>query len=194
LQTAITVPPHLKANLLALRKIVRPVPWRFQPVKLAAAAAVVFLIGLSAFLLLPQKPAQLASFREKMVRYSMREPGHVTFASHDITKIQQWLRDRGVDASFELPGGLQVKSAHGCRVIDWNGRKASMICFVLATGEHLDFFVMDRTGLPDPPENGAPQFASADGLMTATWTKGGKVYLLTSDGDKNSFQKLLQET
>lgn len=194
LQTAVTVPPHLKANLLALRKIVRPVPWWYQPMKLATAAAVVFLIGLAAFLLLPQKPAQLARFREKMVRYSMREPGHVTFASHDITKIQQWLRDQGVDASFELPGGLQVKSAHGCRVIDWNGRKASMICFVLATGEHMDFFVMDRAGLPDLPGNGAPQFASADGLTTATWTKGSRIYLLTGDGDKKFFQKLLRQT
>lgn len=194
LQAAFVVPRDLKSNLLALRETVRPVPWWFQPLKLAAAAAVVLLIGLAAFLLLPQKPAQLALFREKMVHYSMQEHGHITFESPDIARIQQWLRNRGVDASFELPACLQGKPAEGCRVIDWHGRKATMICFVLDAGEHLDFFVMDRAGLPDLPENSAPQFASANGLMTATWAKGGKVYLLTGDGNKAFFQQLLQQT
>jgi hypothetical protein len=57
----------------------------------------------------------------------------------------------------------------------------------------VDFFVMDRAGLPDLPENGAPQFASANGLMTVTWAKGDKVYLMTGSGDKRFFQQLLQQ-
>jgi uncharacterized membrane protein YbaN (DUF454 family) len=199
LRPAVAVPRDLKSNLLALRKITRPVPWwfqfmDFQPVKLATAAAVFLLIGLAAFLWLPPKPTQLALFREKMVRYSMQEHGHITFESPDIAKIQQWLQDRGVDANFELPGGLQGKSAQGCRVVDWNGQKATMVCFVLDTGEHVDFFVMDRAGLPGLPENGAPQFASANGLMTVAWAKGDKVYLMTGSGDKRFFQQLLQQT
>ena len=39
LRPAVAVPRDLKTNLLALRKIIRPVPWWFQPMKLAAAAA-----------------------------------------------------------------------------------------------------------------------------------------------------------
>ncbi|HMD53678.1 MAG TPA: hypothetical protein VKJ65_03910, partial [Phycisphaerae bacterium] len=109
LRPAVEIPRDLKANLLALRKIIRPVPWWFQPMKLAAAAALVLLLGLAVLFVLPQKPTQLALFREKMVRYSMQEHGHITFESPDIAKIQQWLQDRGVDANFELPGGLQGK-------------------------------------------------------------------------------------
>src|SRR5208282_524025 len=199
LRSAVAVPRDLKANLLALRKITRPVPWwfklmNFEPVKLAAAAAVVLLIGLAAFLLLPPKPTQLALFREKMVRYSMQEHEHITFESPDIAKIQQWLQARSVDANFELPAGLQGKPAQGCRVVDWNGHQATMICFVLDDGKHMDFFVMDRACLPGLPENGAPQFASANGLMTVTWAKGGKVYLLTGGGDKKLFEQLLNQT
>jgi uncharacterized membrane protein YbaN (DUF454 family) len=188
LRSAVTVPRHLKSNLLALRKITRPVPWWFQPMKLAAAAAVVLLIGLAAFLLLPPKPAQLVLFREKMVRYSMQEHGHITFESPDIAKIQQWLQARGVDANFELPAGLQGKPAQGCRVVDWKGHQATMICFVLEDGKHMDLFVMDRAGLPGFLESGAPQIVKTDGLMMATWAKGGKVYLLTGDN-----KKLLQQ-
>jgi len=199
LRSAVAVPRDLKSNLLAQRKIIRPVSWwfqlmNFQPMKLAAAAAVVLLIGLAAFLLPPPKPTQLTLFREKMVRYSMQEHGHVTFESPDIAKIQQWLQARGADANFELPAGLQGKPAHGCRVVDWNGQKATMICFVLDDGEHMDFFVMDRAGLPGLPENGAPQFASANNLTTVTWTKDGKVYLLAGKGGRKLYQQLLQQT
>jgi hypothetical protein len=159
--------------------------------KLAAAAAVLLLLGLAAFLFSPKETAQLASFRETMARYSMQQQGHVAYESHDMAKIQQWLQDRGVETKIELPATLPGKSAQGCRVVDWNGRKATMLCFVL-DGEHLDLFVMDRAGLPDLPEGGAPQFAEANGLMTATWVKGDKVYLL-ADNNKKSLQKLLQQ-
>jgi anti-sigma factor RsiW len=191
---AIPVPARLKSNLLAMRKIARPAPWWLQPLKLSFAAAVLLLLGLAAFRLLPHPPAQLAAFRETMARYSLQEHGHIVFESHDMAKIQQWFEGRGIRSDFELPPALPGGSAEGCRVVDWNGRKATMICFVLAGGEHLDLFVVDHDGLPDFPEGAAPQFAPAHGMMTATWSKGGEVYLLTGDGDKKSFQKLLQQT
>jgi uncharacterized membrane protein YbaN (DUF454 family) len=191
LRSAVAIPRDLKANLLALRKIIRPVPWWFQPMKLAAAAAIILLIGLAAFLLLPQKPTQLVLFREKMIHYSMQEHGHITFESPDIAKIQQWLQARGVDANFELPAGLQGKPAQGCRVVDWNGHQATMICFVLEDGKHMDLFVMDRAGLPSFPEGGEPQIVKTGGLMMTTWAKGGKVYLLTGD-NKKLLQQILQ--
>jgi hypothetical protein len=191
LQTEVPVPRELKSNLLALGKIIRPTPWRwFQPMKLAAVAALLVLLGLAAFLLLPQKPGQLASFRETMARYFMQQQGHVAFESHDMAKIQQWLQDRGMETNFELPTALHSRPAQGCRVVDWNGRKATMICFILEDGEHMDLFVVDRAGLPDFPESRAPQFAKADGLMTATWAEAGKVYLLTG-ANKERLQKVL---
>jgi uncharacterized membrane protein YbaN (DUF454 family) len=191
LQTAIPIPRELKSNLLALRKINRPAPWWwFQPMKFAVAAAVLLLLGLIAFLLLPQEPTQLASFRETMARYSLQQQGHVAYESHDLAKIQQWLQDQGMETNFDLPAILPGKSTQGCRVVEWHGRKATMLCFVLDDGEHMDLFVMDRTNLPGLSANSATQFANAGGLMTATWVRGDKVYLLTSE-DKELLQKLL---
>jgi hypothetical protein len=193
LQTAVPIPRELKSNLLALGKIIRPIPWRWsQPMKLAAAAAVLLLLGLAAFLFPPQKSSPLVSFRETMARYSMQHQGHVAYESHDLAKIQQWLQDQGMETNFELPAVLHGGPAQGCRVVDWNGRKTTMLCFFL-DGQHLDLFVMDHAGLPDLPEGGAPQFAEANGLVTATWVKGDKVYLLTSN-NKKFLQKLLQQT
>ena len=190
LETAMPIPRGLKSDLLALQKISRPEPWWwFSPMKFAAAAAMILLLGLAAFIFLPQKPSPLAAFRETMARYSMQERGHVAFESHDVAKIQEWLQGRGVE-NFELPAALQGKPAQGCRVVDWNGRKATLVCFVVG-GEHMDLFVMDRADLPNLPENSPPQFAEAGGLTTATWASGGKIFLLTGD-DKKRLQKILQ--
>jgi hypothetical protein len=192
LETAIPIPRGLKSDLLALRKISRPAPWWFQPMQLAAAAAVVLLLGLTVLFLFPQKQTQLASFRETMARYSAQKQGHIVFESHDLAKIQQWLQGRGIETNFDLPTALPGRSTQGCRVVDWNGRQATMICFMLK-GEHMDLFVMDRTGLPDLPDNGSLLYAKAGGLMTVTWSKGDKIYLLTG-GNAELLRKVLQQT
>jgi hypothetical protein len=159
---------------------------------LAAAAAIVVLLG-SLFLLLLGKSSPVASFRETMARNSLQTEGHVVFESHELSKIRQWLQDRGVESHFDLPTMLQNGTAQGCRVVDWNGHKATMVCFFLQGGQHMDLFVMDRAGLPDFQDNGAPQFAKADGLMTAMWAKDGKVYMLTGQ-NQDDLEKVLLST
>lgn len=191
LETAIPVPAALKSELLALRKTVRPAPWWFQPMKLAAAVVAIALLG-AGLLLMTKRPAQLESFRETMAQRSADMQDHVVFESHDIAKIQQWLQGHNIATNFALPASLQGGTPQGCRLVDWNGHKATMICFML-NGQHMDLFVIDRNGLPGFPENGAPQFAQAGGLMTAMWANGGKVYLLTG-GSKELLQKVLQPT
>jgi hypothetical protein len=191
LETAIPVPPGLKSELLALRKTVRPTPWWLQPMKLAAAVAMLLSLGTVMFLL-AQRPTQLARFREAMAHSSAQMQEHVAFESHDFAKIQQWLQGQNMDTHFDLPVTLQGGIPQGCRVVDWNGLKVTMLCF-FKDGQHMDLFVMDRTGLPSLPENGALQFAKAGSLMTATWASGQKVYLLTGQS-KELLQKVLQST
>lgn len=189
--TAVPMPSELKSNLLALRKTVRPASWWHRPMNLAAAAAILFLAGI-AFILLPNKQGQVVSFREAMAEHSLQTEGHVVFESHQIADIRRWLQDRGFAADFNLPAMLQGGTPQGCRVVDWNGHKATMVCFMLE-GQHMDLFVMDRSDLPGFPRSGAPQFAKAEGLMTVMWTRGQDVYLLTGSS-KEQLLKVLQQT
>lgn len=190
LQGAVPVPSGLKSELLALQKTVLPIPWWAQPMKLAAVGLALAALG-AILMLIPQRPTRLASFRDMMARSSLQTQGHVEFESHDIANIRQWLQGNNMQTNFDLPATLQAAAgtAQGCRIVDWSGHKATMVCFVV-NGQHMDLFVMDRAGLPDFPENGAPQFASADGLMTAMWTSNGKVYLLTGQ-DQVALRKIL---
>ena len=190
LETAVPIPPGLKSSLLALRKTTRIEPWWFQPMKFAAAAGVLLTAGLAIYFLFLQTPRQLASFRAAMASNSAQTQEHVEFESHDMSKIQQWLQSRNLDARINLPASLQGGTPQGCKVVDWNGRKVTMVCFFL-NGKHMDLFVMDRTALPNFPENGVPQFAKVDGLMTAMWADDKKVYLLAGE-NKVTLQKVFQ--
>jgi hypothetical protein len=69
-----------------------------------------------------------------------------------------------------------------------------LICFVLADGHHLDLFVMDRAAVPSLARSDVPQYAQTGALLTATWTTGNQVYLLTGGGNKKFLQKLLQQS
>ena len=192
LDAAIPIPAGLKSNLLALRKTAPPpAPWWLQPMKLAAVTLILAALG-AILLLIPQRTSQLASFRDTMARHSLQAEEHVVFQSHDLAKIEQWLQGNGAKTDFNVPATLQAGLPHGCRIVDWNGQKATMICFYVGK-QHFDLFVMDRAGLPNFPQNGAPQFASADGLMTAMWSDDGKVYLLTGQ-NKTDLQIILQPT
>ncbi len=194
LRKAIVPPPELKANLLALQKISRRESHWSRPMWLAAAATVMLLVGLATawFHIQNIHEAQLDSFRKAMVSYSMREHGHIVYEASDPMKIQQWLQGRGLKTELDLPAGLQGKPAEGCRVVDWNGQKVALICFVLADGNHVDVFVMDHFDFPGLSASSTPRFAQAGALMTVTWTKNNQVYLLTGGGDKSLLQKLLQ--
>ena len=190
LEAAVPIPAGLKSDLLALRKTVPLTPWWFQPMKLAAVGLILAALG-TILLLIPQR-SQLASFRDTMAQHSLQLQEHVVFQSHDLAKIEQWLQGNGAKTDFNVPAMLQAGLPHGCRIIDWNGQKATMICFYVGS-DHFDLFVMDRAGLPNFPQNGVPQYASADGLMTAMWAGGGKIYLLTGQ-NKALLQKILQPT
>ncbi|HSY42960.1 MAG TPA: hypothetical protein VK811_03560 [Candidatus Acidoferrum sp.] len=117
--------------------------------------------------------------------------------SSDAGKVQAYLAGKQAPADYVLPAGMQKVAMMGCAAKTWQNSKAAMICF--RTGKPLPhdqigdlwLFVVDRTAVKDAPDSSAPQFAKVNGLMTATWTQGGKLYLLSTDGDESDIKKFL---
>ena len=184
-------PSHLKAHLLALGRISRPAVWWRRPIWLAAAASVV-LLGVVATIWKSRSSAQeFPAFRQAMVQNAMQTTDHVSFETHDLTKIQQWLQDRDMNTNFDLPASLRGNSAEGCRVVDWRGRKLTMICFVFNGKDHLDLFVFDSTRFGSFTPSQTLKFAQTEGFMTATWTRGNRTYLLATSGGEAVLRKYL---
>lgn len=192
LNTSIKPPAHLKSQLLAQQKIVRPAAWWRQPAWLtAAAASVVLLAVLTVIWLKPSHAPQFAAFQQTMVQNALQHTDHLKFMAQDMTQIKNWLKAQHVAADFDLPASLRDAPIHGCRVIDWNGHKVTLLCFMPNGNEHVDLFVIDCTHFQDfmPPE--MAQFATKDGVTTAIWCNHDKTYLVASTAGEQQLRKIL---
>ena len=191
IRDAVKPPAHLRTHLLAQGRIVRPAVWWRQPVWLAAVASVALLGVLATIWWKQSSQPQFAAFRQAMVQNAMQMTDHVSFETHDLARIQRWLEDREVDTNFDLPVALRDNVAEGCRVVHWNGQSVTLICFVFNGRDHVDLFVLNSTRFRGFTPTQTPEFAQTDGLITASWTRGNKTYLLATSGGEAVLRKYL---
>ena len=112
------------------------------------------------------------------------------FESSNANQIRDYLAQQKAADNYELPAGLQKAAATGCAIENWQGAKVAMLCF--RTGQPLPpggksdlwLFVVDRASVKSAPAASSPQYARVNKLMTATWTRGNKLYLLGAAGDE----------
>jgi hypothetical protein len=144
-------------------------------------AAVVVLAGFLFTLTRPHTES-LSAFRQTMTLCALQHHGHITYEANDLSKIDAWLQSNGAATNFDLPPEIQAVGTQGCRVIDWNKQKVTMICFFSKEkGKHLDLFIIDDPNGAVLPADHTPQFVVKNGLMTACWSKNDKFYLLAGE-------------
>jgi uncharacterized membrane protein YbaN (DUF454 family) len=187
----IEAPTHLKANLLAGRKIVRPHPIWQSPAWLSAAAIFVALLGLAVFWLRPSLPDRFSHYRESMVGFAVRMYG-MDLVTSDKNQLRQFLAAKGAPADYELTQGLAKLQLKGGGLLRWRDNPVSMVCFDRA-GSTLFLFIMKRSALKDPPPTiiSKPKLAEIDGLTTASWTQGEDSYLLAGPNEPGFLEKCL---
>jgi hypothetical protein len=138
----------------------------------------------------------LANYQNQMAAIATSGYG-MDFPTNDLTKIRAYLAQNAAPSDYTLPVPLEKTAATGCAIEGWQGKKVSMICF--RTGKPLPpnqqgdlwLFVVDRTSVKNAPDAASPQFAKVNQLTTATWTQGGKLYLLATEGDEQALRKFL---
>ena len=190
-------PPELALQLRAGRRVAvesPPAPrFRWRPVWLAIAAAIVLTLVLVQFLpVRPSQPATVAFFRQQMADYLAQRWDHRLDASPDsYAKIEQWLAAQTAPVPEDLPVRLVSQPTYGCKVIEWRGTKATLICFNVRdayTTVHL--LVVDSAAVRDAaPET---QFTDAGRWSSATWSRHGKTYVALCEGSRAALEKVLQ--
>ena len=199
LNRSITPPANLKAQLLAQRKIVRPVIWWQRPVvryalaaclALFATVAVVWFNGWRANEFHAQGKG-FAAYRETMADFTANKLNRLDLKSSDVTEVRRWLTEKDSHGDLVLPAGLDGRPSLGCRVLDWNDHKVSLICFKLENRQVVHLLVVDRSLFKDaPPES--PLFNQLGEAATVSWSRGEKTYLVVSKGSHQSdLMKLL---
>ena len=166
-----------------------------------AVAAILVALALIASLYLPHNstprllPNTLANYQGQMM--SAAVSGYYMTAMTNLDQVHSWLAQNHAPTDYALPAGLKNASVTGCTIQTWREAKASMICFrqgkTLPPGQPGDLwlFVIDQTAVNGVPATASPQLTTVDGLITATWTQDGKLYLLGARGDEQTIQKYL---
>lgn len=190
----VPVPAGLRQRILSGNPGSSKIVWwrraAFQGPALAAAAALVLLLGMW-WLWLPQPPrGDFTAYREKMVSQVLREYA-MDLVTTNVTEIREFLSSHPQALTdYELTPPLENTPVKGCGLLRWRGRPVTMVCFQSGQQE-LFLFVTNRAGLPGTPAEERPELAPVKRLMTASWTKDGKTYVLAAKGDEASLRRLL---
>jgi uncharacterized membrane protein YbaN (DUF454 family) len=190
----IEAPEHLKIALLAGQKVIRPEVWWRTPVWLAAAAAIVLLLGLAWVWLRPPAPDRFADYSDRMASMVQREYEYrMDWKTTDMHQLRQKIAAKGGPADYELPKGLEKLKLTGGAVMPWRNNPVAMVCFDRGDKQMLFLFVMKRSAVKDPPPESprSPRLAKVNELLTASWTVGEKTYLLAGPQEPEFAQKYL---
>lgn len=193
----VPVPEGLKEQILSEAKSRSVGVWWRQPAVLAAATLTI-LLSLGSLWLSTRQPKEdvgFTAYRSRMVRTAVKAYG-MDLETNDVTQIRAYLAQHQAHADYVLPGNLDPASSVGCGVLSWQGKPVTMVCFrtgkPLAPGMKSDLFlfVIDRKDLKETPPLNPPAFATVSTLVTASWSEGGKVYLLAAP-DESDLRKRL---
>ncbi len=198
----ISAPPGLKEQIISEQKAMAEKKSRRDKIVAAVAiVAIVASLAVIAAIYYPRgsAPAPSNTFAnyEAQMLYVAGYGYSMSLATNDLMQIQAYLAKNQSPADYTLPAPLQNTAATGCTVQNFAGAKISMICF--ATGKPLQpnhpgdlwLFVGPANAVKDPPASATPQLAEINGVSVATWTQGGKFYLLATPGDPQAVQKYL---
>ena len=168
----------------------------------ASVAAILVALALIAFHYWPETsrppapiPNTLANYKSEMMNVALN-PYYMT-AKTNLDQVHAWFAKNQAPSDFVLPAGLKKAAVTGCAVEPFRNATASLICFrkgnTLPPGQLGDLwlFVIDQTAVKDVPATASPQFTQVNGLITATWTQDGKLYLLGTKGDEQTIREFL---
>jgi hypothetical protein len=191
-KASLTPPPHLKSQLLAQRKIVRPTVWWRQPFwQLAAAACVALLVTLGVLWFGPSGQTQFAAYRAEMAEFTEKKLDRLDLMSRDVAEVRRWLAQKESHGDLVLPAGLDGRPSLGCRLLEWKGHKVSLICFELENKQVAHLLVVDSTAFKDAPTE-SPVFNQVGNVATASWSRDGKTYVVASkEASQTDLMKLL---
>ncbi len=194
----IAVPEGLKEQIISEQAAMERMPVRRRKLTFAALAAVVAGLVYCAMLALPTRRADdtFAIFRSRMAGVALR--GYtMDLVTNNPAAIRSYLAQNQAPADYVLPAPLQPLEMVGCAVQRWQGVKVSMLCFrtgrPLPPGQQSDLwlFVVDRASVKSAPETDLPQLAAVNRLVTATWAREGKLYLLETEGNEPAIRPYL---
>ena len=218
---SVPVPADLKATILAGRKVV-PLPirawWQRQIHPVAAAAALAVTFATIGFLSLHETPGPKADFDHfnrdiadylsmgygvlpKKAHLATTDPNYfgstsyrMDYRSRNLDDIRQWLTQNGGHDDFTRPKGLKHPLNLGCSVMDWWGRRVTLISFQVTRNlpqGKVHLVIINSADLPDAPPPNQPRLEDRGAWSSAAWSDGRLTYILMAPGDRQMLGRYL---
>ncbi len=194
----IVPPAGLKEQIISEHAVNQKAPSLLQrdlkPLPVLALLLILGLLGATWFGAFKRNDT-LTIYRSQMATTAMW--GYdMTLATNDLHQIRDYLAANQAPANFTLPAGLQKSTLTGCAVAAWHKTKVALICFrtgeaAANSGNNLWLFVVDQASVHNLPKGEHPEIASVNGMITASWVKDGKLYLLGTLNDEQTLKLLL---
>lgn len=186
------VPADLRVQLLLARTTERrTVAWWRRPRWLALAASLAIGSVAAGWWLRPAPGTEeWARFRTAMAAAAGDMDGHADVWGLDQAGYRTWLKEKQGAHDFALPTRLADQNISACKIVSWEGRKVTMLCYKFGD-QHVDVFVIDAAKLPGIELSATPRFHADADLATAAWRQGGKVYLLAGAMTRDALARLL---
>lgn len=177
---------------LAANRILR---W-LHPATFGIAAAVVIMLALTftfwskpdlneSRIALAQDPISAAA----QAVYASLNPA---FKSRDGEKVRDYLVSKNGFAPETLPGDVVWNKAFACDVIEINGRKVSIICFMAPdSSRSMHLFTFLREEFPEVDVPSRPVIRRSGNACCAQWGDDRQIHVLYSDKGEENLRKIL---
>ncbi len=191
---SVSVPPGLKAALVATMEPRNTFEWTWPSAAgLAAAAALVTLLLALGFLRPGTKTGggdALENFRSEMVNFVSIDPS-LEMETGDLGKIREHLAANTALTSIDIPPGIQKLPAVGCRRLLFRGYKVGLLCFHSGGDRLAHLLVVNAAAFDGEPLPQEHEFRKEGDWMTATWARDGKLYVVASQLGQKELETLL---
>jgi hypothetical protein len=203
--TSIPVPEGLKEQILSERQAQLSLTSRRRGLVAACAVAVIAFCGVLTYRsMIPPRPRPLentfANYHSYAIGQIIRYPA-MDILTNDVQAIRSELANHGQSNLVFTPSvdkivGRARITGTGGKALDWQDTPVAMIC--LDSGKKgapkmgdLFLFIVDNAAIKGPL--GATPVVTQDrkGIVSGSWTSGGKTYILAGLGDKDFLKPYL---
>ena len=134
--------------------------------------------------------ASTEDFRDHMA-YFATQRFTLDKKSSDLEVSRQWLHERGSPIYKMTPELLVKLKGKGCREIDWNGTKVSLVCFLNGNKDLVHLFVVETANLSLEQLEKIGINTRHHNLETRGWNDNKHLYLLVASDPKISLDNLM---